>query len=492
MQRGVSLLMRAAGELLVAEDERSLISASMGLLGAHYGYGARYLLLRRGDRLVTAAADGPGTDNEGARSFSTPIGVGLTGACAELRRVINVRDVTRDPRYVSVIEDTRSEICIPVELRGDLLGVLSVESPRVGAFDTRDEEELVAFAQLLALALGAARAQRGQLDRVEELTVLSEIAKRLSEVATLGEVLTSAIDGAMRMTGAEGGLVWRRGEDRLYTLAASLNVDAGALAQTPPNAPDSNSNEMLRTGEPMLIDQLDGHPGVVDRRKALARYHSAIGVPLRSEGHMYGSLFVLHPQPAYFDQSHVRKVEIVAAHAGAALARAQAFEDAQRLAITDELTGFYNARYLNARLREELARAHRYGHEMALVLIDSDSLKRVNDSLGHEAGNQHLRALAKTIRAHVRATDIVARYGGDEFVVLQPEAGIEAARATAERIRKAASVDQQGIPTSVSIGVAAFPAVRGADELFREADRALSGAKQSGKNAVVVAGARPA
>jgi two-component system cell cycle response regulator len=134
----------------------------------------------------------------------------------------------------------------------------------------------------------------------------------------------------------------------------------------------------------------------------------------------------------------------------------------------------------------------RYGHELALVLIDSDALKVVNDRLGHEAGNEHLRGLARTIRAHVRATDIVARYGGDEFVVLQPEAGLEAARATAERIRKAASVQQEGIATSVSIGVAAFPNVREADALFREADRALSVAKQQGKNTVVVAAGKRA
>lgn len=202
---------------------------------------------------------------------------------------------------------------------------------------------------------------------------------------------------------------------------------------------------------------------------------------------MYGSLYVLHPRAGYFDERHVQQVQVVAAHAGAALARAQAFEEATRLSITDELTGFFNARYLSARLREELARAQRYGHELALVLIDSDALKRVNDRLGHEAGNEHLRRLAKTIRAHVRATDIVARYGGDEFVVLQPESGLDAARATAERIRKAASVQQEGIATSVSIGVAAFPNVREADALFREADRALSAAKQQGKNTVVVA-----
>ena len=649
--------MRAAGELLVAEDETSVVRTAMRLLGDHHGYGTRYLLMREGTALRTVAADGPGTDTPEAQTFETTIGRGLTGACAELRKVLNVRDVTRDARYLGVIEGTRSAICVPLAVRDDLIGVLSVESPKVGAFTGEDEEELAAFAQLVALAvvharadaareqdiaelqaisdvarravaldlegtlnaavtsfmqlttsdsvaiylwddtsqklvcaalsfeerhypadyrerlrpldlgegmtgwvaktreavmiddvskdprvlaiagiplgekaaivvpltvedellgviravklgagsysrdhfrlarsladqaalaIAATRAHTEQGERLDELTVLGDISQRLSEVATLAQVLNSAIDGAMRITGAEAGLVWRRGDDRLFRLAASINLDADGVAASLPNEPHSYSNEMLRSGKPVLLADLTNDKGVISRG-SLAGYRALLGVPLRSEGHMYGSLYVLHPRPGYFNERHVQQVQVVSAHAGAALARAQAFEEATRLSITDELTGFFNARYLNARLQEELARAQRYGHELALVLIDSDALKRVNDRLGHEAGNEHLRHLAKTIRAHVRATDIVFRYGGDEFVVLQPEAGLDAARATAERIRKAASVQQEGIATSVSIGVAAFPNVREADALFREADRALSAAKQQGKNTVIVA-----
>lgn len=658
VQRGVPLLMRAAGELLVSDDEPSVIRAAMRLLGDHYGYGTRYLLLRDGDDLRAVAAEGPGTDTEQARTFRTPIGRGLTGACGELRRVVNAPDVSADERYVGVIDGTRSEICVPLVVHDELLGVLSVESAEVGAFSGAEEEELAAFAQIVALALvhtradaarrqdiselraisavarrataldlegtldeavssfmrittsdsvaiylwdrtqhrlvctalafderhypadyrerirplelgegmtgwvaetreavliddlgkdprvrpvtgitldnkaaivvpllveddllgviravklgvgtytpdhfrlarsvadqaalaiAAARSYRAQGERLEELTVLGEISRRLSEAATLAQVLTSAVDGSMRITGATAGLVWRRGEDRLFRLAASVNLDAERVAALPPNAPHAYSNEMVRTGKPVLVHDIAGDPAVTPR-EAMPEMHAMLGVPLLSGAHMYGSLYVLHPTPGHFTHRHLRQVEVVAAHVGAALARAQAFEEATRLSITDELTGFFNSRYLNARLDEELARAQRYGHALALVLIDSDALKRVNDRLGHEAGNEHLRRLAATIREHVRATDIVARYGGDEFVVLQPEAGLDAAHATAERIRRAASVAQDGIATSVSIGVASFPAVREADALFREADRALHAAKQRGKNTVVVAG----
>lgn len=657
MQPGVPLLMRAAGELLVSDDEPSVIRAAMRLLGERYGESPRYLLLHTDGELYTVGGEGPGTELEATRAFRTRIGVGLTGACAEQRALVNVGDVTADPRYISIIRSTRSEICVPLVVHDELLGVLSVQSRHPRAFSQQDEEELAAFAQLVALALvhtradearhrdlqeqqaisavarrataldldgtlhevvaafrgittsdsvaiylwdearqrlvcsalsfdarlypasyearvrplelgegltgwaarareavhiddvardprvqavpgipleqksaivvpllveddllgviravkmgvgsytqdhfrlarsladhaalaiAAARSYRAQGERVEELTVLGEISRRLSEVSTLAEVLTSVVEGAMRMTGAAAGLVWRRGDDRLFRLAVTVNLDPERVAAHPPNAPSAYSNNMLRTGEPVVVADIAGDAAATSR-DAMPGMHAMLGVPLRSEGRMYGSLYVLHGTAGHFTDRHARRVQAIAAHAGAALARAHAFEEATRLSITDELTGFFNARYLNARLSEELARAQRYDHALALVLIDSDALKRVNDRLGHEAGNEHLRRLAATIRGHVRGTDIVARYGGDEFVVLQLETGLDAARITAERIRAAASGAQDGIATSVSIGVAAFPAVREAGALFGEADRALSEAKQRGKNTVVVA-----
>ena len=130
------------------------------------------------------------------------------------------------------------------------------------------------------------------------------------------------------------------------------------------------------------------------------------------------------------------------------------------------------------------------------MMIDSDSLKLVNDRFGHVSGDRHLVELARTIHDKIRSTDVVARYGGDEFLVLQPETGQADALATAERIRtgfhsgRFSADDGQRIDVSVSIGVAAFPESAGsADELFRQADLAMYVAKHRGKNAV--AGAPP-
>src|SRR5207245_10853522 len=108
------------------------------------------------------------------------------------------------------------------------------------------------------------------------------------------------------------------------------------------------------------------------------------------------------------------------------------------LAITDELTSFYNARFFTARVQEEVQRAARYGHPLSLVMIDSDSLKNVNDRFGHEEGNRYLVELAQIIRENVRATAIVARLGGDEVLALTTETELAGARHPPQPIRVAA------------------------------------------------------
>ncbi len=162
--------------------------------------------------------------------------------------------------------------------------------------------------------------------------------------------------------------------------------------------------------------------------------------------------------------------------------------------MTDELTGAYNGRHFRARLHEEIARAKRGDRPLALLVIDSDSLKDVNDRFGHDAGNLHLVAIAQAVHTHVRTSDVVARFGGDEFLVLQPDATPEAAAAVAERIRVAVAAatvtaaDGSRVSGTVSIGVAGYPrSASDEDSLFKSADSALYDAKRHGKDRVFIA-----
>lgn len=164
---------------------------------------------------------------------------------------------------------------------------------------------------------------------------------------------------------------------------------------------------------------------------------------------------------------------------------------ARLLSETDELTGLLNMRGFSIAANRLFGQALRYNRAASVLMIDSDNLKAVNDSYGHEAGNRLLRQLTRLIQAELRYTDVLARYGGDEFIVLLPETPSKGAVEVAGRIRDAvasAPLDAEGkhIPCTVSIGAATHPADGSTlDAVVARADRAMYQAKQAGRNRVV-------
>lgn len=445
-----------------------------------------------------AAAYPPDYEQHARRSYR--LGEGLTGWVAEHLEAVIVDDLESDPRAMPVPGvGRRAGIFIPLATEGALVGVLRGLKLGAASFTPEHLRLGTTLANSLSLALAAANAHQQQALHLAELGVLYDTTRRLAESATLDEVLEVILDDAIQLTDAEAGVIWRRAPDGSFCLATSRDVDREAVAAVPPDPATSRSTEMLRTGNPVVIDDIHDSPRPPRWRGTVPHLHALLGVPLRSEGVLYGSLYVLHSRVGFFRPAHVRHLEVLAGLAASAFARADAFDEARRLAITDDLTGCYNARYFTSRLSQEVERARRYGHSLALVMLDSDSLKRVNDRFGHEEGNRHLVQVATTIHDNVRGTDIVARFGGDEFLILQPETELTAALHTGERIRESLSarpfVSAKGetIPVSVSGGVAAFPATaRDAEELFRRVDDALYLAKRGGKNHIEVAPATPA
>ena len=163
---------------------------------------------------------------------------------------------------------------------------------------------------------------------------------------------------------------------------------------------------------------------------------------------------------------------------------------AKLLSETDELTGIFNMRGFVVIASRLFAQAQRYARPASFLMVDSDNLKQVNDQFGHEAGNRLLRDLVKAVQAQLRFTDVPARYGGDEFVIMLPETPARGALEVAERIRHAieqmpSEADTGRVPCTVSIGVATYPEDgRSMDALLARADRALYLAKDGGKNRV--------
>lgn len=188
----------------------------------------------------------------------------------------------------------------------------------------------------------------------------------------------------------------------------------------------------------------------------------------------------------------VRSARLVADAMGVVVKSLFLIEETQQLALTDGLTGLYNRRHASQRLEEEIARARRNNTGLCVAMCDVDHFKAINDEFGHGAGDRVLQQIASSLTEYVRRNDIVARWGGEEFLVIFSEIKLTAARIVAERLRgRLANMPQvEGGPEkiSVSIGLAMLGPAIDAETLIEQADQALYRAKARGRNRVEVAG----
>lgn len=230
------------------------------------------------------------------------------------------------------------------------------------------------------------------------------------------------------------------------------------------------------------------------------RLASVAIIPLMHRQHLFGSINLGSVDASRFTRAHAADF---LAHLGviASFCIENVVNRARllRSGFTDVLTGWHNRRYLQVRIKEELARARRDGSHLVCLMLDIDHFKRVNDTWGHAAGDTVLRELANRIDVQVRASDVAARYGGEEFIVLLPDTDPKRAVKIAERIRKSVSASEYELPEGDSITITASIGVAGitpekdakdlktmADSLIARADVALYRAKSAGRDRVAV------
>lgn len=340
-----------------------------------------------------------------------------------------------------------------------------------------------------------------------DLDLLMRSAEELLLVATdEARLLAHATEllGEQYGYGARYVVLHDAGRAELY-----LGGAAGKIAQTSAIRDYRRPDNAGLSGACWTSGAIVNVPDVIaDERymEVLPTCRSEICVPIVAGTAVLGVLGVQSEQFASFDAhderllaAYARLLAMGLMHARQHQARQQDIAELQalnekirELSVTDDLTGVFNTRHVMQRLREELEQSRRHGHCVSLLVIDSDCMKSVNDAWGHAEGNHFLIALAETLRASLRGTDVLARFGGDEFVVVMPHTCENDARSVAERMRERVAErifrtsSGEVITTTVSVGVASSPEDGAtADELFRAADRALYAAKQGGRNRVL-------
>ena len=359
----------------------------------------------------------------------------------------------------------------------------------------------------LADLAGALNAMSAELrERLEQLEFsrnqlrrsLSRLGQTLSSSLDLDRTLAVVVETAIETLGADRGMLWlfTPERDALY-VKVGRRVGSDVI-QLPTGA--GVAGHVARVGAALRLPAdrasvpypTEDEPGAPQQ----------LAVPMVGRGRVLGVLSILGDDPERpFTQDDLDTLRSFAAQASVAMENVMLHQEAQRLSVTDPLTGLWNFRYFQLQADRELESAARFERPLSLLIIDLDHFKTVNDRFGHQVGDDVLVEVARRIQAATRVPDVVARYGGEEFVVLLPGTDAVGAVATAERIRQAVSASKVTITTaqdiapmavSCSIGVAEHPAhgttVAG---LLRSADAAMYQAKAQGRDRVVAAGSGP-
>lgn len=219
-----------------------------------------------------------------------------------------------------------------------------------------------------------------------------------------------------------------------------------------------------------------------------------MAVPMIVGAEVVGAILFTNRLPkAPFSEADVLLAELIGQQAASAIENARLFRKVQQLAQTDTLTGVASRSHFHAIAERCVQTARRYGRPLSLVIFDADHFKRVNDTYGHPVGDRVLAALAAAARHVLRAPDLICRYGGEEFLILLPEATPPQARVVAERIRQRAAAtrvhsDKGDVTVTVSLGIAALEAGEELplDALIERADQALYAAKRAGRNRTIL------
>src|SRR6266550_3327840 len=329
------------------------------------------------------------------------------------------------------------------------------------------------------------RLLRGQVDRRDTLVEIIRAVHATLEPAEIAELIVER--ASVWMPASCWAVVSADLSGALSVLCGrSLNDDDGADVR-------AVAKWVMHRGEEFSSENLRD-----DSRVRSQSIGAVLALPLAGRDRRVGALVafdrVAASQKPKLAPRLLQSVNLLLEPAAMALDSALLLKRAEELSVTDDLTQLYNSRYLNLVLRRETKRASRSGRPLSLLFIDLDGFKGVNDNHGHLSGSRALVEAAGLIRGSARETDVVSRFGGDEFAVVLPDTGGEGAFAVGERIRERIAAHpflaSEGlkIRLTASVGVATLPDVAAsAEELLKAADRAMYRVKDAGKNGILVA-----
>ncbi len=491
---------QAIGHILASRGPtEQALDELVGRISAEFGYPYVSIYLGDDSRVKLGAQRGyPHL----APSFDSATGV--VGRVMRTHRPALVPSVAADSEYIAVAPEVTSEICVPLLADGEFIGFVNVEARAASPLDTTDLRLMVAVADRLAAALIIGRDSQALAERVDLFRHLNEFSEAVNGTLESGELYAAVVRSVSGVVHAEVTTLHVLDRDaNRYLLGAAEGADRSSVPHEAKPG-DGLAGRALRE-RTMVIDDAVPRPRVerlggsflVDDRPDQTMLGAAL--PLIRDGGVVGVLTLMRAAGSdRFSEPELDALRMLGEQAALAIANTFLHAELRELAMRDPLTGLFNRRYLDPALDQLIAQRARVPaterFPVAAVMFDLDHFSDLNNLHGHHVGDEVLRTFGGILRARMRASDLVARWGGEEFVAILFRATLEDAMRIADGVRRelaAAEItgsDGKPLVATVSAGCAAIgPDTESAEELLRAADVALYMAKRGGRDRVSAA-----
>ena len=407
-------------------------------------------------------------------------------------KILPVRNLSIFPEFQGLWRDEKEDIqsagvnmFIPLINRGELVATLVVGNKRGGKVYTVEDIDLAeSVASRVAASMEKEYLHEQVKEKSEELSIINRLIMLVSSEMNIQDIFEGFAQELKKVVDVDWATIAMVEGDKLRVLALSSTIGSAWGQDERIPLEGTATRWVVKEKKSVYEADITRH-----RRFWTGEHHlshgisSIVYVPLIVKDKSVGSLIIASRRHDAYNRKQIQLLEQLALQIAVPIENSQLYARAEQRARIDELTGLFNRRHFEERLKEEIARHSRYGNMFSLIMIDLDSFKTYNDIYGHPSGDRLLGQVGQIIMESIRGADQAFRYGGDEFTVILPRTNSEDGYVVAERVREQIAVEMKAMEIAVtcSIGLASYPSdgVMGG-ELVNVVDTALYYAKRTG------------
>jgi diguanylate cyclase (GGDEF)-like protein len=389
------------------------------------------------------------------------------------------------------IRSTNVEIFVPLMNRGELVAVLAVSERRDRKlYGVEDIDLLESIADQVAASMEKEYFHEQLQEQDKEITLINRLTTIITSSVSIQEIFEGFAQELQKVMDVDWATIALIDGNELYFSALSSTISPPWQKGERITLEGTATERVCRESKSLYEADLAQYRRFWTGEHYLQQgIRSIVYLPLSIKDNSIGSFILASRKPNAYSNRQIRLLEQVALQIATPIENAQLYARAEQRSRIDELTGLFNRRHFEERLKEEIARHSRYGGVFVISMLDLDNFKTYNDIYGHPAGDILLGQVGKIVKSSVRSGDQAFRYGGDEFVVILPQTAVDDAYVVAERVRVriAREMEEKEISVTCSIGLASYPSdgvISG--ELVTVADTALYYAKRTGGNRVYI------